>query len=120
MKLYKRSTNLSFSIILICFLFSTSVNAQVETTQEIVYIKIEVKGLACPYCAFGMEKELKNVSGVENVEIELKTGLAYISTPIKQKPTKEKLKNIITDAGFTAGKIEFSNEPFIRRKQTNN
>jgi len=57
-----------------------------------VYIKIEIKGMACLYCAFGMEKELKKVAGVYSVDIELKEGLAYISTPIHQKPTKENLK----------------------------
>ena len=91
-----------------------STNAQVETDQNRVYIKIEIKGLACPYCAFGMEKELKKVSGVENVEIELKTGMAYISTPIEQKPTKENLEKIITDSGFTFGEIEFSDKPFAK------
>ena len=116
MKLYKRSMIVSFSIILLSILFSISVNAQVETKQERVYVKIEIKGLACPYCAFGMEKELKEISGVENVEIELKTGLAFISTPLKQKPMKEELEKIITESGFTVGKIEFSSKPFIKGK----
>jgi len=59
-----------------------------------------------------MEKELKKVAGVDDVEIELKAGLAYISTLIKQQPTKESLEKIITDAGFTVGKIEYSSKHF--------
>jgi len=92
--------------------FSTSANAQTNNESQQIYVKIEIKGMACPFCAFGMEKELKKVAGVDNVEIELKAGLAYISTPISQKPTKESLEKIITDAGFTVGKIEYSNKPF--------
>jgi len=103
---------LGFSILLICFMFSTTLKAQTKTDQERVYIKIEIKGMACPYCAYGMEKELKKVAGVDKVEIELKKGLAYISTPINQKPTKEALEKIIIDAGFTIGEIEFSDKPF--------
>jgi len=103
---------LGFSILLLCFMFSTTIKAQTKTEQERVYIKIEIKGLACPYCAFGMEKELKKVAGVENVEIELKEGLAYISTPINQKPSKESIEKIIVNSGFTVGKIEFSDKPF--------
>ena len=117
MQIHKNRAVFGFSTLLLSFLFMTSTNAQVETIQKRVYIKIEIKGLACPYCAFGMEKELKKVSGVENVEIELKTGMAYISTPIDQKPTKEELQKIVKDAGFTVGEIEYSNEPFINEKQ---
>ena len=94
-------------------IFYTSVNAQTKTDQERVYIKIEIKGMACLYCAFGMEKELKKVAGVDHVEIELKEGLVYLSTPINQKPSKESLKKIIVDGGFTPGKIQFSDKPFI-------
>jgi len=111
---------LGFSILLICFMFSTTIKSQTKAKQERVYIKIEIKGMACPYCAFGMEKELKKVAGVENVEIELKEGLAYISTPMKQKPSKESLEKIIVDGGFTVGKIEFSDEPFIVKKDKDN
>lgn len=100
------------SVFFLSFAFSPGVNAQNETKQEMVYVKIEINGMACPYCAFGMEKELKEVAGVEKVDIELKEGLAFISTPINQKPSKESLKKIIIDGGFSIGRIEFSNVPF--------
>jgi copper chaperone CopZ len=109
-----KTTTISILVFFLCFIFFSRVTAQTNKIQEKVYIKIEIKGMACPYCAFGMEKELKKVAGVDNVEIELKEGLAYISTPISQKPTKENLEKIIIDGGFTAGKIEFSNKPFKR------
>ncbi len=100
------------------FNFSTEINAQNsdKQQQERVYIKAEIKGMACPYCAFGMEKKLKEISGVNNVEIELEEGLAYISTLKEQKPSKESIQDIILNAGFTVGKIQYSNTPFIRKK----
>ncbi len=117
----KRKLNklISFAFLPFLFLIGFNTLAKAQTNDEIprVYIKIEIKGLACPYCAYGMEKELKKVSGVEQVDIELKKGLAYISTPINQKPTKEDLAKIITDAGFTAGKIEYSSNPYKKGKQ---
>lgn len=91
--------------------------AQSTTDEKRVYIQIEVKGLACPYCAFGMEKELKKVAGVNEVEIELKEGLAYISTPITQKPSEKALAKIISDAGFTAGAIEYKDTPYTIKKK---
>ena len=113
---YKYKTLFSFSILFFFILYSTPVNAQTKPEQERVYIKIEIKGMACPFCAYGMEKELKKVAGVDQVEIELKKGLAYISTPIDQKPTKESLEKIIIDGGFTVGEIEFSDKSFKRNK----
>ncbi|MBL4642399.1 MAG: hypothetical protein JKY44_02285 [Flavobacteriaceae bacterium] len=106
----------SFSILLICVIFSTTIKAQTKIDQKKVYIKIEVKGLGCPYCAFGMEKELKKVAGVKHVKIVLKEGLIYISTPSNQTPSKENLEKIIINGGFTVGEIEFSDTPFKFKK----
>lgn len=119
MQTFKINSAFSILILSIVFLFPDSMNAQINNQRERVYVKIEVKGLACPYCAFGMEKELKKISGVKNVDIVLKEGLVYISTPIKQKPLKVLLKTIITDAGFTVGEIEYSNVPFKIEKDKN-
>ena len=112
---FNKNKQLSFLFLLIGILFALPLNAQTANTEqggERIYMKIEIKGLACPYCAYGMEKELKKVSGVDKVDIELKTGLAYISTPIAQKPSAESLKKIIVDSGFTAGEIVYQSEPF--------
>ena len=106
-------TIFSISILLVSFLFSTIGNAQENFSKEKVYVKIEIKGMACPFCAYGMEKELKKVAGIYNVVIELESGLALISTPKNQKPEEEDLKKIITEAGFTVGNIEYSNVPFV-------
>ncbi len=119
-------TRSSLKSTLVCFLLiaafflSTSMQAQsseqtTEPSSDRVYIKIEVKGLACPYCAFGMENELKKISGVDKVDIELTTGLAYISTPEAQKPSPESLKEIVVDAGFTPGEIEYKHTPFDKQ-----
>lgn len=32
---------------------------------------LEVKGLACPFCAYGIEKRLNKMEGVEEVEIDV-------------------------------------------------
>ena len=47
----------------------TTVNAQADTSQLNGKITIEVDGLACPFCAYGLEKNLKEIDGVENIEI---------------------------------------------------
>jgi len=111
-KLFKTTPFVSL-VFAVLFFGQTTVKAQNKTKTDHVYIKMEVNGMACPYCAYGMEKELKKVAGVADVKIQLKEGLAYISTPKKQKPLKESLALIITNAGFTPGKIEYRNKPFV-------
>jgi len=61
--LFKQTSKLSITILILLFVQSTFVNAQTKTNERKVYIKIEVNGMACAYCAFGMEKELKKSCG---------------------------------------------------------
>jgi copper chaperone CopZ len=101
----------------ITFLFAlllfnqTAVKAQSKSNH--VFIKMEVNGMACPYCAYGMEKELKKVSGIDDVKIQLKEGIVFLSILKKEKPSKENLSSIITNAGFTPGEIEYSDKPYL-------
>ncbi|MCF6222440.1 MAG: heavy-metal-associated domain-containing protein [Flavobacteriaceae bacterium] len=107
-----KKTNLLAVFFMFIFFVQSNLNAQNTNSDDKVYVKIEVNGMACSYCAFGMEKALKKVSGVDNVAIELEEGMAYISAPKSQKPQKENLSLIIQKDGFTPGIIEFSDQPF--------
>lgn len=117
-KLLKKTNRLAIAILILFFAQTTFISAQEKSKEEKVYVKIEVNGMACSYCAFGMEKALKKVSGVNNVAIELEDGMAYISTPKNQKPQKENLSLIIQNAGFTPGSIEYSDQPFPKEKNS--
>jgi len=91
----------------------TSTNTVVaQETAEKVYIKIEVDGLSCPFCAYGLEKKLKKVTGSKDVIIELTEGEATLNVPKDQQPAKEELETIVKDAGFTPREISFSDKPF--------
>ena len=114
LKLFLMKNKIILPLLALCFISPFFLDAQSELPSEKVFIKIEIKGLACPFCAYGMERELKKIAGVENVEIELEEGLAYMSTPVAQKPSEKQLEKIIEEAGFTAGEIEFSEKPFQR------
>ena len=105
----------TFVLLLLALLTNHTAFGQSSDEQR-VYIQIEIKGMACPYCAYGMEKEFKKISGIDNVEIELKEGLAYISTPVQQRPSAENLKGIVRDAGFTPGEVVFQDSPFKAKK----
>lgn len=111
MKNLSKQTGLLVLVLLFSMVSSTVVNAQTNK-QEFTYVKVEVKGLACPFCAYGLEKKLKDVDGVTTIKIDVKEGLAYLTVLKSKKPLKKTLEKIVTDAGFTPSSIVFSEKPF--------
>lgn len=103
-------------VLLFSIASSTAVNAQTND-QELTYVKVEVKGLACPFCAYGLEKKLKEEDGVKSIKIDVEEGLAYLTVLKSQKPTKETLEKIVADAGFTPSSIVFSEKPFTFKNE---
>jgi len=99
-------------VMLFATLFTTNtVNAQ---TTEKTYIKIVVDGLSCPFCAYGLEKNLKKLKGAKDVFISVEEGYTTFNVPKESRPTEDELKKIVKDAGFTAREISFSDKPFTK------
>lgn len=79
-------------------LFS-SANAQVKQ------VRIKVNGLACSFCAYGLEKKLKKLDGVGKVTISLNDGLATLDNKADQSIEFANLKALVKAAGFSATAI---------------
>jgi len=62
---------------------------------------MRVDGLACPFCAYGIEKIFTKTEGVNSVDIDLKNGLVIVKTEAGKTFTEDQLKDIINDTGFT-------------------
>lgn len=116
MKNIFKQTELLVLVLLFSMVTTATINAQ-TSVQELTYVKVEVKGLACPFCAYGLEKKLKEVDGIETVQIDIEEGLVYVTTLTSQKSTKEIFEKIVTDAGFTASGVIFSETPFTLEDQ---
>lgn len=70
--------------------------AQTRTT----YV-IQVKGLSCPFCAYGLEKKLKKVKGVESVSIDLEKDEAVVTSKSDVAIDEESLRKAVRAAGFS-------------------
>lgn len=68
-------------------------------------IEVEVKGMACPFCAYGIEKKLRAIPGARRAKVDLEGGRARFEAPAGSV-TEQQVKQAIKDAGFTVGKIE--------------
>ncbi len=62
---------------------------------------IRVDGLACPYCAYGVEKKLKAIDGVEAIDVDLNEGVVTVDTAEGTVLTEPQLRQLFQDAGFT-------------------
>lgn len=63
--------------------------------------ELRVDGLACPYCAYGIEKKLKKTKGVEKIDIDLNKGVVRVNVVEGIKLTEPQMAKLINDAGFT-------------------
>lgn len=78
-------------------------------------VRVEVKGLACPFCAYGLEKRLKE-TGAEKVKIYVDKGLAEAVYPEKRSLDVDGLKEAVKKGGFTPGAIQVQARGSISEK----
>lgn len=68
--------------------------------DQAVYV-LEADGLACPFCAYGIEKQLGRIEGVETVSTDIASGTVTITMTPGTTLTKEQAKEAVDRAGFT-------------------
>ncbi len=76
---------------------------------------LHVKGLSCPFCAYGLEKKLKQAHGIKQVKVFMDEGkvLLTLDTPVAPDSLdalSTRLTQIVKDAGFTLEKVEQAQE----------
>lgn len=72
--------------------------AQAAVAGEYV---MRVDGLACPFCAYGVEKKLKRLEGVRAVDVDLDRGLVTVEVADGVRLDEARIETLIRDAGFT-------------------
>ena len=72
-------------------------------------VAVKVDGLACPFCAYGVEKKLKKVEGVENLKIDIDAGKVTLNVKpdVRLAAASDKqglvagVKKAVIEGGFT-------------------
>ena len=62
---------------------------------------LAVDGLACPFCAYGVEKQLTAIEGVESVETDVKSGQVVVTLIEGMTLSEDTARQAVEDAGFT-------------------
>ena len=73
-------------------------------------IIIDVGGLACPFCAYGIEKRLKKIDGIDKLSVLLEEGKVQLKLKEGFTVSEERRQKAVADAGFEAKRIVFLNE----------
>lgn len=88
-----RFTNLVISGVLVLTLGVITAVAFTKT------VTIKVEGMKCAKCSASVTKALKATEGVEDAQVDSKTGAAVIKYD-DQKLTEAKLREVINSTGF--------------------
>jgi len=81
---------------LICCMFFVSSAAFAKQVAE-----AEIHGIACSFCAYGLEKKIKKMTGVATVSVDVAKGKVVITMQDPATLERGSLEKVVKDAGFT-------------------
>ena len=64
-------------------------------------VNVQVDGLSCPFCAYGLEKKLRKVDNVASLEIQVHEGRAVLNPKPGTSLDLAALEQAVRDGGFT-------------------
>lgn len=94
-----RARGFLFSLLLVGGLAASS-------HAELQQAELKVDGLACPFCAYGLEKKLKKLEGVAKIDVDIKRGRVSLMLKKKSPLTIASLQKAVKKAGFTLREVD--------------
>lgn len=61
---------------------------------------LQVDGLACPFCAYRLEKQLSAIEGVERIDVDIETGMVTVTMADGATLDEPEAKQVVEAAGF--------------------
>ena len=65
------------------------------------HYSLQVDGLACPFCAYGIEKKLSTIKGLKVVSVDVEQGRISVTLPNGTTLSEHQARDKIQQAGFT-------------------
>ena len=87
-----------YSILGICLLM---INIAFSQQKEFDTFEVQVDGLGCPFCAYGLEKKFKEFKGIKKVAIEIETGNFSFVYPTDKNLALTDVTAQVKKAGYT-------------------
>lgn len=77
-----------------------SLTMAVAQNQRDVY-QVQVDGLGCPFCAYGLEKKFKEFKGIKKITIDIDSGDFRFEYPADNPLTADQVVSQVEKAGYT-------------------
>lgn len=90
-----------FHALVVALLLGLYFPAPATAAEDKAVYAVQVDGLACPFCAYGIEKQLTRVDGVESVQTDIKSGSVVITMKPGATLDEAEAKRAVEAAGFT-------------------
>lgn len=87
-------------VILLTGLMVNAASAQLLKVDQVVY------GMDCAPCAYGMERSFTKMNGIDQVEVSLNKGTAYLYLSPNNQVTLQEIQKKVKNGGFTAKAAE--------------
>ena len=84
----------------IVFLGVGMVSAGGQETNRPTYT-LQADGLACPFCVYGIEKQLSQIDGVEDIGVDIETGTVTLTLAEGMTLEEATARKAVEAAGFS-------------------
>lgn len=78
-------------------------------------VLVRIEGMACPFCAYGIEKHLGRLEGVRSARVNLGEGTAVLDLEPGKTVSFEQVRKAVEKAGFKAAELK-AVAPLLREK----
>ncbi|PQJ30770.1 heavy metal transporter [Nonlabens arenilitoris] len=72
-----------------------------QSSKDRDQFEVQVDGLGCPFCAYGLEKKFKEFKGIKDIAIDIETGDFSFTYPAAKELTMEAVVAQVVKAGYT-------------------
>jgi copper chaperone CopZ len=67
---------------------------------------LRVDGLACPFCAYRLEKQISAIEGIEQIKVDIETGIVTVTMSDGATLDDVRAKQVVEGAGFSLRHFE--------------
>ncbi|CAL66290.1 heavy-metal-associated domain-containing protein [Christiangramia forsetii] len=103
----------------IALIMVVAVFGTISSDAQITKVDQEVFGMDCAPCAYGLERGLKKMDGLEKVRVSLNDGKAYLELSENNSLSLKQIQEEVKKNGFSAKKAEVVIEGKLIEKNNN-
>ncbi len=93
--------SVGFHALIMALLIGPFPPAQSSAADKQAVYTLRADGIACPFCAYGIEKQLSRIVGIESVSTDVKNGTVIITMKADTTLDEADAKRAVDAAGFT-------------------